>query len=155
MQNSPPKSFYIASKLENAPAVRALAERFKAAGWRHTYDWTVHGSVRSEGAARIEEVASNESVGVFDADVLIVLLPGGRGTHSELGMMIGKNDLATFLILTGRLKGTPPGRDIYILGTDEDFNPTGGSTCAFYYHPYVRRFTDLDVLVDTVLKGTP
>lgn len=29
--------------------------------------------------------------GVFDADRVIVLLPGGKGTHTELGMALAKN----------------------------------------------------------------
>lgn len=35
--------------------------------------------------------ASLESQGVADADVVIMLLPGGRGAHIELGMAMALN----------------------------------------------------------------
>ena len=38
--------FYIASKLENYKQVQYLAGKLKDAGWVHTYDWTLHGSVK-------------------------------------------------------------------------------------------------------------
>lgn len=30
----------------------------------------------------------HEQKGIFDSDVVIILLPGGRGTHIELGMAL-------------------------------------------------------------------
>jgi hypothetical protein len=40
------KKYYIASGLENAAVVKDLKKILDAAGWQHTYDWTVHGSVQ-------------------------------------------------------------------------------------------------------------
>jgi len=83
------KTFYIATKLERADDHRIVAEKMASLGWRLTYDWTVHGSVQDQGPERMRQVARNERSAVLDADVVIVLLPGGRGTHSELGIALG------------------------------------------------------------------
>lgn len=80
---------YIASALENAAEVARLRDILAFAGHVVTYDWTIHGSVQSEGAERIAEVAAAEMAGVIDADVLVALLPGGRGTHTEIGIALG------------------------------------------------------------------
>lgn len=77
--------FYIASSLDNATEVRMLAAALKAAGHTHTYDWTVHGPVEWH---KLPETAQAEVCGVLDADVLLVIAPGGRGTHTELGIGI-------------------------------------------------------------------
>lgn len=79
--------FYIASRIENIANVRALRDALTAAGWSITYDWSAHGSVRGEGVTRstLSRVAEAEMGGVVDADVVVVLLPGGRGTHVEMG----------------------------------------------------------------------
>jgi hypothetical protein len=114
--------FYIASKLENAPAVRSLRDRLLTLGWSVTYDWTVHGSVQREGADVIQIVALAEAAGVEAADVVIVLLPGGRGTHTELGMAIA---LKKKIVLCGLL--------------ERDFGDDG-NTVAFYHHPQVQFF---------------
>lgn len=149
-------SYYIASGLGNAEQVKAVKAKLDAAGWRHTYDWTVHGSVQSEGKERLHEVSSAESVGVWEADVLIVLLPGGRGTHSELGMQIGKLDTFVWLWTQGHLPENPvDSTRICIFSPDASaFNPSDGTTCAFYFHPYVERFVgDLDTMIDIMIGG--
>lgn len=111
-----PMKFYIASGLENAGQVAELRDILTSLGGQVTYDWTLHGSVQDQGPDRIAEVAGLEAAGVIDADMVIVLLPGGRGTHVELGMAIGN---LTPVLLHGPLVG-PDGRE-----------------CAFYRHPLV------------------
>lgn len=114
-------NFYIASRLENAEMVKQMANVLKAMGWRHTYDWTEHGSVQNEGEERITEVAENELQGVRDADVVIVLLPGGRGTHAELGAANVLN------------------KKVFVWAeTDELFTR---ETCTFYWNHNVTRVT--------------
>ncbi len=54
--------YYIASGLQNFEEVRHLKAILDAAGWEHTYDWTVHGSVQREGKSRIAQVASQETM---------------------------------------------------------------------------------------------
>lgn len=114
--------FYIASKLENAETVKRVAAVLKAAGHEQTYDWTVHGSVQCEGKDRLTEVAGNECKGVIDADMVIVILPGGRGTHTELGIGLGAGK----------------GRIVICAENDELFQQDE-RTCTFYWDYCVTR----------------
>lgn len=115
--------FYIASKLENAEMVKSLARVLKAYQWEHTYDWTTHGSVQNEGESRITEVAESEIFGVETADIVIVLLPGGRGTHAELGA-------------ANALK-----KKVFVWAETDEFFMQDERTCAFYWNYNVTRVT--------------
>ena len=118
---------YIASKLENYLQVQALRDALLAAGHSITYDWTLHGSVHGQGEDRLREVAAAERNGVLQADLVIVLLPGGRGTHAELGMA---NAL---------------GKPVIIFSSfNEPFDEYGGTTCAFYWNENVMQFFSPD-----------
>jgi nucleoside 2-deoxyribosyltransferase len=123
-------SYYIASRLENAPRVRALKILLDAKGWHHTYDWTVHGSVQQCDHATIQAVADAEADGVDAADVVIVLLPGGRGTHAELGMAIAGK------------------KAIYMVSENPEVDfGRDGRTCAFYHHSRVEQLASWEALV--------
>lgn len=108
-------SFYIASRLENAAQVKKMANILTAAGHTHTYDWTAHGSVEGESEDRIREIASGEIRGVLEAAVVIALLPGGRGTHTELGAAIALR------------------KRILICAADEEALQQDGQACPFYW----------------------
>lgn len=112
---------YIASTLSNYLQVQALRDALLAAGHSITYDWTLHGSVQGQGEARLREVAAAERTGVLQAELVLVLLPGGRGTHAELGMA---NAL---------------GKPVIIFSASDAFDAYGGSTCAFYWNDNVRQ----------------
>jgi hypothetical protein len=123
------RRFYIASGLENAENAKKLAEQLKAAGWKQTYDWAVHGSVQNKGMETIIQVACAEAYGVTFAQVVIVLFPGSRGTHTELGMA-----LASYY----NYKPSPVARkDIFICAEHEDDLIKDGRTCSLYHHPGV------------------
>jgi len=108
--------FYIASKLENASQVRQLAKVLKSWGWQHTYDWTGYEP------AQMKEIALNEYAGVINADLVIVLLPGGRGTHTELGI------------------ATATGKKIVLHSEDPVlFDEYFQAPCPFYWLPGVKR----------------
>lgn len=109
---------YIATRLEAAARHNAVRDALIARGFALSYDWTTHGPVWREGADRIRSVAQYETQGVMDADVVVVLLPGGRGTHVELGIALGCG-AAVVLVATGPELAPAPG------------------TCAFYHHPMV------------------
>jgi len=79
---------YVASGLENAIAAKTMMARLRSRGWEITYDWTEHGSVQSQGIDKITEVADKEVSGAMSADLILAILPGGRGTHVEIGMGI-------------------------------------------------------------------
>lgn len=135
--------FYIASRLENAPRVRELAAVLKAHGHEHTYDWTVHGSVQNAGLDVIERVAVLGTRGVERADVVIVMLPGGRGTHAELGIALGIMLRRSIDSAGKEHLITEIGRDarrLLVLSESEEIDfGTDGRTCAFYHHPFVER----------------
>ena len=111
---------YIASRLENYLQVQAVRDALVSAGHVITYDWTRHGSVQGQGEARLREVAANELNGVRDADLVVVLLPGGRGTHAELGM--------------ANVLGKPV---ILFSNADDPFDAYTADTCAFYWNENV------------------
>jgi len=111
--------FYIASKFENFEQVRYLAGKLKAAGWTHTYDWTVNGSVKQATAEALKGAAQKAFDGVKEADVVIVLTPQGRGTHTELGMAAALN------------------KRIYVCHTDDTYFYCDDNTSVFYWLPNV------------------
>lgn len=79
--------FYIGSGFQNCEAVKAYAELLETNGWRHTYNWTKH----IGGEASMDDLivfAESERRGIEEADVVVILLPAGRGTHIELGMAL-------------------------------------------------------------------
>lgn len=123
-----PRTYYAASGLENAPAVATFHTRMRAAGWQPTYDWTLHGNVRGQGPEKMAEVAAAEIDGVARADVVIVLLPGGRGTHVELGAALA-------------LK-----KPLIIYSSDSATFADGDQTIAFYHHTLVHRTVDTETL---------
>lgn len=112
--------FYIATSLEAWAAHNAVRDRLQQnPGWELTYDWTAHGSVQHEGVDRVREVALAETEGVMDADFVVGILPGGRGTHCELGIAIGASIPIILLV-------------------PHDHSEMHPHTCAFYHHPLVR-----------------
>jgi hypothetical protein len=124
---------YIATALENASAAEHLSAMLGAFGIGTTYAWWAHGAVMDVGPCpehgercdaepcrdrRIGLAATYEVGGVRDCDLLIGLLPGGRGTHTEIGIALGAGKP---VLLAGRLDG----------GVD------GGRVTAFYHAPGV------------------
>jgi hypothetical protein len=125
-------NYYLATKLERAEEARAVHFNLVSldVGFKCTYDWTTHGSVKNTSRIRLAEVGLNETKGVLSADVVIVLLPGGRGTHAELGIAIGAGK-----------------RVILHSKTGNEFEVNDG-TCAFYWQPLCERVVgDLTALV--------
>jgi nucleoside 2-deoxyribosyltransferase len=122
--------FYIASGFNNKDSVRYVSEKLKDKGYIHTYDWT-----KNERASTIDdlkEVGQKEKSAVIEADILIVLLPAGKGSHIELGIALGQ------------------GKKVYLYSpTEEVYNFETTST--FYHLPEVEIFIGtLDELIDVV-----
>lgn len=82
-------NYYVATKLERYSEHNKVRDLMAAAGHVMTYDWSTHGPVYKQGKHRLEDVAALETKGVTSADLVIGLLPGGRGTHTEIGIAIG------------------------------------------------------------------
>jgi nucleoside 2-deoxyribosyltransferase len=130
-----PRRAYVATGLQRAKEARAMLDALGVLGFEPAYDWTVHGSVQGQGYARMAEVAANELAGVAAADIVVVMLPGGRGTHTEFGYALA---LGKKVFLVGPLTGAD------------------GLECAFYHAPGVLRFSeesDLISFIAAMLEG--
>ncbi len=82
--------FYVGSGMKNCELVNYYAKLLKEKGWEQTHDWVKNVSDDISKDDMIK-YASLESQGIVDADVVIMLLPGGRGAHIELGMAMALN----------------------------------------------------------------
>ncbi|WP_342566653.1 nucleoside 2-deoxyribosyltransferase [Psychrobacillus sp. FSL K6-4046] len=80
-------NFYIASSFQNVQQVRELAELLRDKGWKHTYDWTKHH--KADSLDCLSEIGKKEMKAVGESDILIVLLPAGKGSHIEMGIALG------------------------------------------------------------------
>ena len=115
--------YYIATSLSRAAAHNLIRDSLK--GFQHeiSYDWTVHGSVKSVSLERLREVATLELNGILRADFVVVLLPGGKGTHLELGFAIAS------------------GKRVFLHTEDPSLFELGPQTSAFYHHPHLTRLS--------------
>jgi len=109
--------FYIGSGMKNCELVNYYSNILKENGWQQTYDWVknINADVNIDDMI---EYASLEKQGIIDSDVVIILLPAGRGAHIELGMAMAL-DKKIFLCST----------------TKEEFNIE--NTVAFYELPTI------------------
>jgi len=126
-----PKRFYLATQKDRAAQAAAIAEAMKAHGWEQTFAWT---GQDEEGPEKHARTAVAELNGVREADVLIVLLPGGRGTHVEIGAALAL--------------GKP-----VILHSPDRKTLDAPYPCPFYYHPFVKIFVSEVLDVDVMLAS--
>lgn len=83
-------NFYIGSGMKNCELVNYYSKILEEKGWKHTYNWAknINGD---EAIKDLIEYSKLEQQGIIDSDVVIILLPAGRGTHIELGMALALN----------------------------------------------------------------
>jgi len=125
--------YYVATTLDNADQAQLVISKLEKFGHEVTYDWTTHGKIDVKDQETIKiakEVAKKELQGVMDADVLIVLYPGGGGTHIEFGAALALNKPIIFV--------APPIGEI--------------REVAFYNHPSVLRFVTINRAVEIAHK---
>lgn len=142
---------YIATSTGNIAAHNALRDHLQHRGVGLTYDWTklAHhngaegwwGIPFAERESRLRDVAQEEVQGVQDADLLVVLLPGRKGTHVELGVAIASG--VPVLIVPNTISD---------VGIDKD-------TVPFYRYPGVRFSEYVDLVrvaeqVEHILRRT-
>lgn len=128
--------FYIASSLKNYEQVRELSCRLKNAGWEHTYDWTLHCSEKELDIETLRSIGEKEYDGVKQADVVIVLTPQGRGTHTELGMAIALN------------------KKVYLCHDDDTYFKCDDQTSTFYWLPQVEQIVgNIEDIAGALLKA--
>lgn len=115
--------YYIATSTARMPFHNLVRDGLKQFGHEITYDWTAHGSVRETNQTRLQEVAHAEFQAILDADFVLILLPGGKGTHAELGFSIASK------------------KKVFIHCEDPAVFEPGPEVCAFYHHASVIRLT--------------
>ncbi len=128
--------FYIASRLRNFEQVRRLSALLKNAGWVHTYDWTANLSSKVTDVETLRDIGEKEFSGVKEADVVIVLTPQGKGTHTELGMAIALN------------------KKLYLCHEDDTYFKCDDNTSSFYWLSGVNRLIgDTDYIANELIKS--
>lgn len=124
------KKFYVASSFQNKEIVRDVSMRLVDKGFIHTYDWTKNG--RASTIEELMEIGLQEKNAVLEADFIIVLLPGGKGSHIELGIALGQ------------------GKTIYLYSPNDDIN-NFETTSTFYHLSNIKKCTGtIDELIDIV-----
>lgn len=120
------KGYYIATGLKNADAHAAARKVFEApqadkpqlSSWHLTYNWTTGGKIEDDHLRPSIAIAEIEAVKL--AWLLLMLVPGGRGTHVELGAALAM------------------GKTIIIVSpSEEEANGSYGFPPVFYRHPLV------------------
>ena len=124
-----PKRFYLATKKDRSEQAAPLLAALKAKGWERTFTWSAQDGGSTEGYG---EIASAEIAAVREADVLIVLLPGGYGTHVEIGAALAL------------------GKPVILHAPDRKTLETP-YPCVFHYHPGVKLLVSETVDAEAIL----
>jgi nucleoside 2-deoxyribosyltransferase len=126
------RRFYLATRKDRTAEATAVAQALEAQGWERTLDW----STLDDQADSYAEIALAELTAVRAADLLIVLLPGGLGTHVEIGAALA---LGKPVIIHAR--------DQVVLHTPYP--------CVFHYHPNVKLLVSEDLEVGALISIIP
>ncbi|MGA9225484.1 MAG: nucleoside 2-deoxyribosyltransferase [Mesobacillus sp.] len=110
-------NFYIASSLNNKEMVKSLADQLKMEGFYHSYDWTIND--RADSMDILASIGERELSAVRNSDFLVMLLPGGKGSHIEMGIALG---------LGKRVYLYSPNNDIYEFDKTSTFYHVAGVT---------------------------
>jgi nucleoside 2-deoxyribosyltransferase len=109
------RGFYLSTRKDRSSQNAALLEVLEQHGWERTYVW---GDIDSN-SDQYGEIAEAELKGIRLADVVLVLLPGGFGTHVELGAALALDKPVLLHAPDYKTLETP-----YV--------------CVFHYHPMVQ-----------------
>ncbi|MEW9675398.1 nucleoside 2-deoxyribosyltransferase [Lentibacillus sp. L22] len=110
-------NFYIASSFANKELVRYVALKLTVKGYKHTYDWTINQQAIDMKTLKV--IGEAEKRAIAACDIFILLLPAGKGSHTELGLALALE------------------KDIYIYSPE---NAEGDLAISFYYVDGVKRF---------------
>jgi nucleoside 2-deoxyribosyltransferase len=127
------KRFYLSTRVDRSAGAAELLRALVAKGWQRTFAWD---GEEPSNSGEFRALANAELAGIREADVLIVLLPGGRGTYTEIGaaLAFGKP-----IILWA------PDREVL----DKPY------PCAFHYHPNINVIVSPKLDTDAVLSLMP
>jgi len=122
--------FYVASSFKNKEQVKYVSHELTIKGFVHSYDWTKND--RPTTLEALTEIGTKEKEAVMNSDVVIILLPGGKGSHIELGMAIAAK------------------KKVFLYSPDNDIDDFA-LTSTFYQLPEVQKVIGtLDDLLVTV-----
>lgn len=132
MSTSLPK-VYLASSLTNSDLMEQVANLLQSCLVAEvTVRWWLEkwepGNIQ-----QLKKFSRQDLTGIMEADLLVLILPGGRGAHVEYGFALGI------------------GVNAIIIGTDEEFNKP--YPCAFHqesFDRYVVAKLDPDEIIDII-----
>lgn len=81
--------FYVAGSFGNKNVVNKLIKSLEQHGLQNTYNWTLNDKAINKEDLR--KIGQSEAGAVKNSDILLAILPGGKGTHTEIGIAIGHN----------------------------------------------------------------
>ena len=113
------KKFYIGTGLANRDQHNVVRDFLVGLGHEITYDWTVEEDDFSKGKEPLAAIAQKEVDGIKAADYVVILWPGGRGMHVEMGVAISEL------------------KDVHFVTPIESHHDCAPGTSAFYYLPNV------------------
>lgn len=127
-------NFYIGASMKNGELVNYVAKKLITNGWKHTYNWAEN-LLEEESIDDMTKFAILEKQGVADANVVIIILPAGKGSHVELGMALALN------------------KKIYLYSeTGKEFEPENAS--CFYQTPGITRIIgNIDEAAEEIMKN--
>ena len=70
-------------------------------GWIHTYNWAEN-ILEKETIEDMIKFSKLERQAINDSDIVIIILPAGRGTHIELGMALAFNKKVVLYSIDGK-----------------------------------------------------
>lgn len=134
------EKFYVASSFRNIDAVNYVTKQLIKKGYVQTYDWTKNAQAREEKTLTFEdlkEIGHHEINAVKESDFIVIILPGGKGTHIELGIALGL------------------GKKLFLYSPDGAINQME-NTSTFYHLPeVVKCYGTLDELVKNIITQLP
>jgi nucleoside 2-deoxyribosyltransferase len=124
-----PKHFYLATRKDRESVANEISEALKARGWERTFVWAAQDGVSAD---EYRAIAQKELDAIANSDVLIVLLPGGYGTHVEIGAALAL------------------GKPVILHAPDQKTLETP-YICVFHYHPGIKLIISDVVDIDAIL----
>jgi len=128
-----PKQFYLSTRKDRLDEAAPLLDALKANGWKQTFAWV---DQDAHNPREYADIAQAELAGVRGADVLIVLLPGGFGTHVEIGAALAL------------------GKQVILHAPDRKTLDTP-YPCVFHYHPLVTLMVSEPIDINIILAALP
>lgn len=83
------KRLYISTGWENRALAAQVADVAEGGGWEIAYRWWRYDTKAFLDERERVRIGEEEINAIQSADAVLVILPGGRGTHVELGVALG------------------------------------------------------------------